>query len=106
MLNTGKLAGYTMFISGASRGIGKAVALKAAADGANIVIAAKTAEPHPKLPGTIYTAAKEIEEAGGKCLPCVVDVRDEKSVMEAVDESIRTFGGNTNCLLVVTKVFA
>jgi len=93
MLNTGKLAGYTMFISGASRGIGKAVALKAAADGANIVIAAKTAEPHPKLPGTIYTAAKEIEEAGGKCLPCVVDVRDEKSVMEAVDESIRTFGG-------------
>ena len=99
MLNTGKLAGYTIFISGASRGIGKAVALKAAADGANIVIAAKTAEPHPKLPGTIYTAAKEIEDAGGKCLPCVVDVRDEKSVMDAVDESVRTFGGNMNGLL-------
>jgi len=93
MQNTGKLAGYTIFITGASRGIGKAVAIKAARDGANIVIAAKTAEPHPKLPGTIYTAAKEIEDVGGRCLPCIVDVRDENSVKSAVDESVKTFGG-------------
>ncbi|KOB65940.1 Hydroxysteroid dehydrogenase [Operophtera brumata] len=71
--NTGKLAGRTLFITGASRGIGKAIALKAAKDGANVVIAAKTAEPHPKLPGTIYTAAEEIEALGGKALPCIVD---------------------------------
>lgn len=93
MNNIGKLAGHTLFITGASRGIGKAVAIKAARDGANIVIAAKTSEPHPKLPGTIYTAAKEIEEAGGRCLPCVVDVRSEKSVQDAIDETVRTFGG-------------
>ncbi|XP_015380371.1 PREDICTED: hydroxysteroid dehydrogenase-like protein 2 [Diuraphis noxia] len=93
MLNTGKLSGLTLFITGGSRGIGKAIALKAARDGANIVIAAKTAEPHPKLPGTIYTAAKEIEEAGGKCLPCVVDVRDESQIADAVNKSIGKFGG-------------
>ncbi|XP_016657440.1 hydroxysteroid dehydrogenase-like protein 2 [Acyrthosiphon pisum] len=93
MLNTGKLSGLTLFITGGSRGIGKAIALKAARDGANIVIAAKTAEPHPKLPGTIYTAAKEIEEAGGKCLPCVVDVRDEGQIADAVSKSISKFGG-------------
>ncbi|CAK8681437.1 unnamed protein product [Clavelina lepadiformis] len=93
MENTGKLAGYTLFVTGGSRGIGKSIALKAARDGANIVIAAKTAEPHPKLPGTIYTAAKEIEDVGGKCLPCIVDVRDEKAVQAAVDEAVRTFGG-------------
>lgn len=93
MLNTGKLSGLTLFITGGSRGIGKAIALKAARDGANIVIAAKTAEPHPKLPGTIYTAAKEIEEAGGKCLPCVVDVRDESQISDAVNKSISKFGG-------------
>ncbi|XP_074610824.1 hydroxysteroid dehydrogenase-like protein 2 [Acropora palmata] len=93
MLNTGKLAGRTIFITGASRGIGKAIALKAARDGANIVIAAKTTEPHPKLPGTIYTAAKEVEEAGGKCLPCVVDIRDERTVDEAVKEAVKKFGG-------------
>ncbi|XP_022170969.1 hydroxysteroid dehydrogenase-like protein 2 [Myzus persicae] len=93
MLNTGKLSGLTLFITGGSRGIGKAIALKAARDGANIVIAAKTAEPHPKLPGTIYTAAKEIEEAGGKCLPCVVDVRDESQIADAVNKSISKFGG-------------
>ena len=80
MQNTGKLAGHTIFITGASRGIGKAVALKAARDGANIVVAAKTAEPHPKLPGTIYTVADEIEAAGGKCLPCVVDESEEIGV--------------------------
>ncbi|XP_025204594.1 hydroxysteroid dehydrogenase-like protein 2 [Melanaphis sacchari] len=92
MLNTGKLSGLTLFITGGSRGIGKAIALKAARDGANIVIAAKTAEPHPKLPGTIYTAAKEIEEAGGKCLPCIVDVRNESQVADAVSKSISKFG--------------
>ena len=70
--NAGKLAGKTLYISGASRGIGKAIALKAAKDGANVVIASKTADPHPKLPGTIFTAAKEIEEAGGKALPLQV----------------------------------
>ncbi|XP_059468818.1 hydroxysteroid dehydrogenase-like protein 2 [Neocloeon triangulifer] len=91
--NTGKLAGQTLFITGASRGIGKAIALKAAKDGANIVVAAKTADPHPKLPGTIYSAAKEIEAAGGKALPCVVDVRDEKSVASAVEDAVKAFGG-------------
>lgn len=93
MINTGKLAGRTIFITGASRGIGKAIALKAAKDGANVVIAAKTADPHPKLPGTIYTAAKEVEEAGGKVLPCVVDVRDEGQVEKAVDNAVQKFGG-------------
>ncbi|XP_043221863.1 hydroxysteroid dehydrogenase-like protein 2 [Amphibalanus amphitrite] len=93
MLNTGKLAGRVIFITGASRGIGKEIALKAAKDGAKIVVAAKTAEPHPTLPGTIYTAAKEIEAAGGQALPCVVDVRDESAVQGAVQEVVRTFGG-------------
>ncbi|TRY94522.1 hypothetical protein DNTS_027864 [Danionella cerebrum] len=91
--NTGKLAGCTLFITGASRGIGKAIALKAARDGANVVVAAKTADPHPKLPGTIFTAAAEIEAAGGKALPCVVDVRDEKQVSDAVQQAVETFGG-------------
>lgn len=93
MINTGKLAGRTLFITGASRGIGKAIALKAAADGANIVVAAKTAEPHPKLPGTIYTAAEEIEKAGGKALACIVDVRDEQQVRNAVQQAAEKFGG-------------
>ncbi|KAK0395176.1 hypothetical protein QR680_001156 [Steinernema hermaphroditum] len=91
--NTGKFAGKTAIISGASRGIGKAIALKLAKDGANIVIAAKTAAAHPKLPGTIYTAAEEIEKAGGKSLPCIVDVRDENSVQKAVEEAVQKFGG-------------
>uniref|UniRef100_A0A2A4JFS3 Hydroxysteroid dehydrogenase-like protein 2 n=1 Tax=Heliothis virescens TaxID=7102 RepID=A0A2A4JFS3_HELVI len=91
--NTGKLAGRTLFITGASRGIGKAIALKAAKDGANVVIAAKTADPHPKLPGTIYTAAEEIEALGGKALPCIVDVRDEKQIQKAVDEAVKKFNG-------------
>ncbi|KAJ6638080.1 Hydroxysteroid dehydrogenase-like protein 2 [Pseudolycoriella hygida] len=91
--NTKKLAGRTIFITGASRGIGKAIALKAARDGANIIVAAKTIEPHPKLPGTIYTAAKEIEEAGGKALPCVVDVRDENQVRSAIQSAVDKFGG-------------
>lgn len=93
MINTGKLAGRTIFITGASRGIGKSIALKAAKDGANIVIAAKTAEPHPKLPGTIYTTAKEIEEIGGKALPCVVDVKFETNIISAVENAVNKFGG-------------
>ena len=87
------LRGKTLFITGASRGIGKAIALRAAQDGANIVIAAKTAEPHPKLPGTIYSAAKEIEAAGGQALPCVVDIRFEEQVEAAVAKALETFGG-------------
>ena len=87
------LKGRTLFITGASRGIGKAIGLRAAADGANIVIAAKSAEPHPKLPGTIYTAAEEIEAAGGKALPLQVDVRDEEQIQKAVEQAVATFGG-------------
>ncbi|XP_040142097.1 hydroxysteroid dehydrogenase-like protein 2 isoform X2 [Ictidomys tridecemlineatus] len=88
-----KLAGCTVFITGASRGIGKAIALKAAKDGANIVIAAKTTQSHPKLSGTIYTAAEEIEAAGGRALPCVVDVRDEQQINDAVEKAVEKFGG-------------
>uniref|UniRef100_A0A8C5TWA3 Hydroxysteroid dehydrogenase-like protein 2 n=1 Tax=Malurus cyaneus samueli TaxID=2593467 RepID=A0A8C5TWA3_9PASS len=91
--SSGRLAGCTLFITGASRGIGKAIALKAAKDGANIVIAAKTAEPHPTLPGTIYTAAEEIEAAGGKALPCIVNVREEQQIISAVEKAVKTFGG-------------
>jgi citronellol/citronellal dehydrogenase len=87
------LAGKTLFITGASRGIGLAIALRAARDGANIAIAAKTAEPHPKLEGTIYTAAEDIERAGGKALPLVVDVRDEAMVRDALGRTAQTFGG-------------
>jgi len=87
------LKGKTLFITGASRGIGKAIALRAAADGANIAIAAKTTEAHPKLPGTIYSAAEEIETAGGKALPLQVDVRDEEQVYGAVAKTVETFGG-------------
>jgi len=92
-MTTSTLAGKTLFITGASRGIGKAIALRAARDGANIVIAAKTTEAHAKLPGTIYTAAKEIEEAGGKALACVVDIRDEAQIAAAVAKAVETFGG-------------
>ena len=87
------LKGKTLFITGASRGIGLAMALRAARDGANIAIAAKTTEPHPKLPGTIYTAAAEIEKAGGKALACVVDIRDEAQIAAAVAKTVETFGG-------------
>ncbi len=87
------LKGKTLFITGASRGIGLAIALKAAADGANIAIAAKTVEPHPQLEGTIHTAAAEIEKAGGRALPLQVDVRDEQSVKEALDKTAQAFGG-------------
>ena len=92
-MTTSSLAGKTLFITGASRGIGKAIALRAARDGANITIAAKTTEANPKLPGTIYTAAKEIEEAGGKALACVVDIRDEAQIAAAVAKTVETFGG-------------
>ena len=87
------LKGKTLFITGASRGIGLAIGLRAARDGANIVIAAKTAEPHPKLPGTIHTAAAEIEKAGGRALACVVDVRSEDQIKSAVDAAVAKFGG-------------
>lgn len=87
------LRGKTLFITGASRGIGLAIALRAAKDGANIAVAAKTDQPHPKLEGTIHTAAAEIEQAGGKALPLVVDVRDEKQVAEAMEKTAAKFGG-------------
>jgi citronellol/citronellal dehydrogenase len=92
------LAGKTLFITGASRGIGLAIALRAARDGANIAIAAKTAEPHKHLPGTIYSAAKDIEAAGGQALPLIVDVRDEANVLEAVEQTAQRFGGIDICV--------
>jgi citronellol/citronellal dehydrogenase len=87
------LAGKTLFITGASRGIGKAIALRAARDGANIVIAAKTTESHPKLPGTIHSAAEEIEAAGGKALAVQVDIRDEAQIADGVARAVECFGG-------------
>mgnify|MGYP003326022276 CR=1 FL=1 len=93
-----KLKDKVMFITGGSRGIGLAIGKRAAKDGAKVVLAAKTAEPHPKLPGTIYTAAKEIEEEGGVALPCVLDVRDEQNVKEVVNEAVSHFGGIDICV--------
>ena len=87
------LQGKTLFITGASRGIGLEIAKRAAADGANIVIVAKTTETNPKLPGTIYSAAAEIEAAGGRALPLAVDIRDEAAVLAAVAKAVETFGG-------------
>ena len=87
------LKGKTIFITGASRGIGKAIALRAAADGANISVVAKTKEPHPKLPGTVYTAVKEIESAGGNAIPCITDIRFEDQVQAAIDATVDRFGG-------------
>jgi len=92
------LAGKTLFISGGSRGIGLAIGLRAARDGANVALAAKTAEPHPKLPGTIYTAALEVEKAGGNALPIVCDIRDEAQVQAAIDQTAQTFGGIDICV--------
>ena len=92
------LNGKTLFVTGGSRGIGLAIALRAARDGANIAIAAKTAEAHPKLPGTIYSAAEEIEKAGGKALPLIVDVRDEANVLDAVAQTAAKFGGIDICV--------
>jgi citronellol/citronellal dehydrogenase len=87
------LKGKTLFITGASRGIGKAIGLRAAQDGANVVVAAKTTEPDPRLPGTIYSAAEEIEAAGGRALALKVDIRSEEEVQAAVDAAVATFGG-------------
>jgi len=92
------LAGKTLFITGGSRGIGLAIALRAARDGANIAIAAKTAEPHAKLPGTIYSAAEQIEQAGGHALPLRVDVRDEAEVLGAARQCAERFGGIDICI--------
>jgi len=89
----GSLQGKTLFITGASRGVGLSIALRAARDGAQIVIAAKTTALHPKLPGTIYTAAAQIEKAGGKALPLAVDIRDEAAVLGAVEQAAAQFGG-------------
>jgi citronellol/citronellal dehydrogenase len=88
----------TLFITGASRGIGLAIGLRAARDGANVVVAAKTDKPHPKLPGTIHTAAEQIESAGGHALAVVVDVRDEASVSAAIDAAVGRFGGIDICV--------
>ena len=87
------LRGKTIFITGASRGIGKAIGLRAARDGANIVVAAKTAEPHPKLDGTVFTAVREMQAAGGQGLACITDIRIEEQVQAAVDKAVETFGG-------------
>ena len=92
------LKNKTLFVSGASRGIGLAIAKRAAHDGANIILAAKTAEPHPKLPGTIYTAAEEIVEAGGEALPVICDIRDEENVRNAVNKGVDHFGGIDICI--------
>jgi citronellol/citronellal dehydrogenase len=94
----GVLAGKTMFISGASRGIGLAIAKKVAADGANVALIAKTADPHPRLPGTVYTAAEEIEAAGGHALPIVGDIRFSDQVEEAVGKTVDHFGGIDICV--------
>jgi citronellol/citronellal dehydrogenase len=92
------LKGKTLFITGASRGIGLAIALRAARDGANVAIAAKTTEPHPRLKGTIYTAADDVRAAGGKALPLVCDIRDEAQVMTAIEKTIAEFGGIDICV--------
>ncbi|MBN9234609.1 MULTISPECIES: SDR family oxidoreductase [Phyllobacteriaceae] len=92
------LKGKTLFISGGSRGIGLAIALRAARDGANVTIAAKTDTPHPKLPGTIHTAAQEIEQAGGEALPVLCDIREEAQVAEAVAKTVERFGGIDICI--------
>lgn len=87
------LKGKTLFITGSSRGIGKAIALRAAQDGANIAVVAKTKEPHPKLPGTVYTAVDDIKNAGGDAIPCITDIRFEEQVQAAIDETVDKFGG-------------
>ena len=92
------LKGKTIFMSGGSRGIGLAIAIKAARDGANVAIAAKTVDPHPKLPGTIFTAADEIVAAGGNAMPIVCDIRDENRVDECIDATVKKFGGIDICI--------
>ena len=97
-MNKATLSGKTILMSGGSRGIGLAIALRAARDGANVALIAKTAEPHPKLEGTVFTAAKEIEAAGGKALPIVGDVRDDEGVAKAVEQTVAQFGGIDICV--------
>jgi citronellol/citronellal dehydrogenase len=92
------LKGKTLFVTGASRGIGLAIALRAARDGANVAVAAKTSDPHPKLPGTIYSAANDIEKAGGKALPVLCDIRFEDQVLAAVEKTVAAFGGIDICV--------
>jgi len=92
------LRGRTVFISGASRGIGLAIACRLAREGANIILAAKTSEPHPKLPGTVFSAAEQVAAAGGKALPVVCDIRDEAQVLAAVEQGVATFGGIDVCV--------
>ena len=92
------LKGRVLFITGGSRGIGLEIGKRAAQDGAKVVLAAKTAEPHPKLPGTIFTAAEEIIDAGGEALPLVLDVRDEQNVRDAVEQTVSHFGGIDICV--------
>jgi citronellol/citronellal dehydrogenase len=94
----GSLAGKTLFISGGSRGIGLAIALRAARDGANVALIAKTAEPHPKLEGTVFTAAEQIEASGGSALPVVGDIRDDAQVLAAVEQTVERFGGIDVCV--------
>jgi citronellol/citronellal dehydrogenase len=94
----GSLEGRTLFISGGSRGIGLAIALRAARDGANVALIAKTAEPHPRLEGTVFTAAEQIEEAGGSALPIVGDIRDEAQVFAAVEQAVQRFGAIDVCV--------
>src|SRR3979490_3080207 len=89
----------TLFVSGGSRGIGLAIALRAARDGANVALAAKTAEPHPKLKGTIYTAADEVRAAGGKALPILCDIREEATVIKRADKTVSQFGGIDICVI-------
>jgi len=98
MIRAMSLKDKTLFISGASRGIGLQIALRAAQDGANVALIAKTAEPHPKLPGTVFSAAKEVVAVGGKALPVVCDIRDEAQVQAAVDQGIAAFGGIDVCI--------
>ena len=98
------LQGKTLFITGASRGIGKAIALRAARDGANIVVAAKTAEPHPKLEGTVHSAVAEMEAAGGKGLACITDIRFEDQVQAAVDKAVKTFGELSQRVVEPSKI--
>src|SRR3979409_1513126 len=92
------LKGKTLFVSGGSRGIGRAIAVRGAREGPNAPLAAKTVEPHPKLKGTIYTAADEVRAAGGKALPIVCDIRDEAQVIAAIDRTVAEFGGIDICV--------